>query len=262
MLSYAGFQFGMGKGFGLHESLDKIGAMVGPLFIALILYFGNSYRLGLAYLAIPAFIAIILLILAHRSYPNPAHLEIPEIIQDKGMHTTFWLYLFGAGLIAAGFADYPLIAYHFVKANIISPVWIPVAYSLAMGVNGIMAYILGSAYDRYGFIVLILISLLAILFSPLVFLGTKNLIFLGVILWAVGISAQNSLMRAIIGNMIGATKRGTAYGLFNTVYGVLWFAGSIILGYLYDISIKDMVVFSVSIQLLGVIILYSIANKI
>src|SRR3989338_3760090 len=53
MLSYAGFQFGMGKGFGLHESLDKIGAMVGPLFIALILYFGNSYRLGLAYLAIP-----------------------------------------------------------------------------------------------------------------------------------------------------------------------------------------------------------------
>jgi MFS-type transporter involved in bile tolerance (Atg22 family) len=85
-------------------------------------------------------------------------------------------------------------------------------------------------------------------FSPLVFLGSFYPSLVGMALWGVGMGAQESVMRAAIAGMVPAARRGTAYGLFNTGYGICWFAGSALMGFLYDISIPSLIAFTVAAQ--------------
>jgi len=263
MLSHAGQQTGMGWGFGLHEALDQAGAMMGPLIIALILLLNGNYREGFAILLIPALISLTLLFYARSLYPNPQSLEIK---QDKLETTTtqnksFWLYLLGASLIAAGFADFPLIAFHFEKQHILPNIWIPVAYAIAMGIDGLAALLLGHFYDQRGFIILIAITIFSSLFAPLVFFGGAQLAILGVVLWSIGVGAHESLMRAIVANMIPSNKRASAYGTFNMFYGISWFLGSVLMGALYDYSISFVVAFSLIIQLAALPILWIVMTQ-
>lgn len=249
MLSYAGQSIGMGIGFGLHEALDQIGAMCGPLAVSAVLYFHGSYRESFAILGIPALFALITLAAARFTYPQPKDLESEyEVIHTEGFKKIFWIYFIGSCFIAAGYADFALIAYHFQKTHLLSPVFIPLSYALAMGVNSIAAPLLGHFYDRKGFIILIIVTILATFFAPLIFLGNVYEAYLGVIFWAVGIGAQQSLMRAIVGNIIPRDKRGSAYGIFNFGYGVSWFLGSVLLGFLYDLSHTMLVIAIFSLQ--------------
>jgi len=255
MLSHAGDQLGMGWGFGVHEAMDQAGAMCGPLIVAAMLFFkGNdSYRLGFLILAIPAVMAIITLLFAKKLYPRPHDLSTKRIeFKTVGIPKVFWLYFIGALFVAAGFADFPLMAYHFGKNNLLSPVWIPLAYSFAMGVDGVMALALGRLYDSYGFKVLIITTLVAALFAPLVFLGNFYWALLGIFFWAIGKGAHESLMRAIVGKMVGENKRASAYGIFNMGYGIAWFLGSAAMGIIYDNSIVWVVLFIIFLQLLSI----------
>ncbi|MCW8410506.1 MFS transporter [Legionella sp. PATHC035] len=262
MLSHAGQKMGMGWVFGLHEALDQTGAMLGPLIIALVLYFKGSYQESFALLLIPALLALTVLGFARWLYPNPQSLEVEhDNIKAKGMDTSYWIYLTSASLIAAGYADFPLMAYHFQKTALLSPMWIPVFYSIAMGANVIAAPLLGHYYDRKGFLILILITSVSSFFAPLVFLGSFKLALIGVILWSIGVGAHESLMRAIIAHMVPKEQRGSAYGVFNTGFGIFWFLGSFLMGVLYDISIPSLVIFSLLIQLLAVPLLWIVKNQ-
>jgi MFS family permease len=263
MLSHAGQKMGMGWVFGLHEAIDQIGAMLGPLIVATVLYFKGGYQHSFAILLIPALLALTVLNFARYLYPHPQSLEVPhDNLEAKGMNSSFWLYLIGASLIAAGYADFPLIAYHFQKEAILSPVWVPVSYAIAMGLNSLTAPLFGHLYDRKGFSILIIVSVISALFAPLVFLGDATLAFVGVALWSIGVGAHESLMRAIVANMVPVNKRGSAYGVFNTGFGIFWFLGSFLMGVLYDISIPSLVIFSVVIQLLAIPLLYVVMRQV
>ena len=142
MLSHAGDHLGMGWGFGIHEAMDQIGAMCGPLIVAAVLYFkGDSdYPLAFAILAIPALLAIATLLFAKKIYPHPHQLSVKSIeFHSEGIPRIFWFYFIGALFVAAGFADFPLVAYHFEKKNLLPPAWIPLSYAIAMGVDGAAA---------------------------------------------------------------------------------------------------------------------------
>lgn len=259
MLSHACHEVGMGWGFGLHEALDQVGAMIGPLLVALVLYYKLGYHSAFGLLAIPAVCAISLLFFARSQYPHPQSLDIPQVnLETSNLRDNkpFWIYLTGAALIAAGFADFPLIAYHFEKTNVVSMVWIPIAYALAMGVDGLAAPILGKMYDKWGFKVLIVVSSVTCLFAPFVFLGSFAWAIAGIILWSVGMGAHESLMRAVVANMVPANKRASAYGVFNMGFGLFWFLGSVLMGILYDISIPLLVAFSLLIQLSAIPVLW------
>jgi len=263
MLSQAGQRIGLGWAFGLHEALDQTGAMIGPLIVATVLYFKGGYQHSFAILLIPALLALSILLLARRLYPHPEKLEKkPEKLEVKGITFPFWLYLAGASLIAAGYADFPLMAYHFQKTEVLSTVWIPASYSIAMGVNILTAPLFGHYYDKKGFFILIFVTIISSLFAPLVFLGDFKMALMGIILWSIGVGAHESLMRAIVANMVSIDKRGLAYGIFNTGYGIFWFLGSFLMGILYDISIPKLVIFSMVIQLLAVPLLWMVMLKI
>ncbi|MCC7549900.1 MAG: MFS transporter [Methanobacterium sp.] len=261
MLSHAASQVGRGWGFGLHEAMDQIGAILGPLIVAIILYFYGNYQISFAFLLIPAILALTVLVISRILYPHPHDLEmdVPKI-QTRGLMKVYWIYIAAVIFIALGFADFPLIAYHFQKVEIVSPVMIPIFYSVAMGVDAIAALLFGRLFDKIGMWSLIIAVLLSAFFTPLVFWGGFNLALVGMALWGVGMGAQESIMRAAVAEMSPVNVRGSAYGVFSTIYGFSWFIGSFTLGILYDISIGIMVIFSLLAQLFAIFPLIFIRN--
>jgi len=261
MLSHATSRIGRGWGFGVHEALDQIGAILGPIIIAMVLYFGGGYRLGFAVLLIPALLALTALTIARILNPQPQAMEISTgAIQPKGLTRAFWLYLAAMAFFAAGVADFPLIAFHFGKAKVVAEAWIPVFYAVAMGVDALAALGLGRIYDRIGLKVLLMVVTLSILAVPMVFLGSFYVALLGIAIWGASIGAQESIMRAAVAGMVAQDRRGTAYGIFNTGFGVAWFLGSALLGILYDISRPYVVAFSMAVQFLSIPLLIMVTR--
>ncbi|HHW41920.1 MAG TPA: MFS transporter [Syntrophomonadaceae bacterium] len=256
MLSHATSRVGRGWGFGLHEAMDQIGALAGPLLIAAVMTRYGNYRLGFGILAIPAFLVLVILATARILYPRPRDFEpVSKKIESKGLPGAFWMYLVATALIAAGYADFALIAYHFKKAAIFSDNIVPILYAVAMGVDAVAALIFGRLFDRLGVNTLIISSLLSSLFAPLVFLGGWRPAVAGMIAWGIGMAAQESVLRAAISEMVPSHKRGSAYGIFNTGYGLFWFLGSSLMGILYDRSVLALVIFSITVQLAAVPVL-------
>lgn len=214
MLSYASKEVKRGWGFGLHEAMDQIGAVTGPLIVSAILFFKGSYRYGFAVLLVPALIAVCILVVARIIYPSPLEMEkTSEKLAGKGFTRVYWLYLAAVACIAAGYADYPLIAYHFARVSTVSVDLIPVFYAVAMGVDALAALLFGYLFDRMGIAVLIGASLISSLAAPLVFLGGFGSALAGMILWGTGMGAQESVMRAAIADMVSVEEEGplTAY---------------------------------------------------
>ncbi|WP_299029113.1 MFS transporter [uncultured Thermanaerothrix sp.] len=262
MLSFATQQVGRGWGFGLHEALDQIGAILGPLVVAAILAIQGNYRHGYAVLLLPALLALGVLAAARYLYPRPQDLEADTpALRFSGFNRAFWIYVLAAGLIAAGFADFPLIAYHFEKAAVVSPAMVPVLYAVAMGVDALAALILGRVFDRLGMVTMMGVAFLTAFFAPLVFLGGAVAAGIGMALWGIGMGAQESIMRAALAERIRPERRALAYGIFNTAYGLFWFGGSVLMGYLYDVALPALIIFSVLVQLAALPLFYVIRGK-
>ena len=255
MLSHAGKQVGgYGRAFGLHEALDQFGALVGPLLVAAVLAHRNEYRLAFAVLLIPAVINIALVLIARWLYPRPQDLEPPPPpnVQGKGLPGLYWVYLAGAALVAAGFADYPLIAYHWSRHAVVPGHWVAIFYSVAMAVSGTGSLLFGRLFDRFGFKVLIVLTVVASAFAPLVFLGGFAVALVGAAVWGLGIGVHESIIPAAVSPMVAPERRTSAFGLFTAGYGIFWFAGSVAIGVLYDRSVCAAIVFCVATQLLAV----------
>ena len=249
MLSHATKNLGTGWGFGIHEALDQIGGVTGPVLMAAVLFYKNDYRFGFALLLAPALLALTVLLIGRAIYPRPREFEpATPRIGARGYQREYWIYLVAVGLIAAGFADFPLIAFHLKKNALAPDEWIPLFYALAMGVDAIAALVFGRLFDKFGLPVLAAAALISALFAPLVFFGGFGLALFGMALWGVGMGAQESIMKAAVAEMVPAERRGAAYGLFNAGYGLAWFLGSAAMGLMYDWSLAALVVFSVAAQ--------------
>jgi MFS family permease len=261
MLSHATTEVGRGWGFGFHEAMDQLGAVSGPLIVAAVLYFRGSYREGFAVLLLPAILAMVVIAAAARLYPHPQHLEVsaPKL-ETAGLRRPYWLYVAAVGLMGAGYADFPLIAYHFGKAAVTPVTWIPIFYAVAMAVDAVAALVLGRMFDRLGMPVIIATASLSAFFAPLVFLGGFHLALAGMVLWGIGMGAQESIIKAALAEMVPRDRRATGYGLFNTGFGLCWFLGSALMGWLYELSLAWLIAFSVIIQLLAIPIFFGVSR--
>jgi MFS family permease len=261
MLSHATHVVGHGRGFGLHEALDQIGAVGGPLIVAATMALGGGYRAGFTALAVPAALTLATLAAARALYPRPHDLEPVTPHGDaRGFPRSYRIYLIAAALVAAGYADFPLIAFHFGREASVPAGMIPLLYALAMGVDALAALAFGSLFDRSGLRVLIVAVVLSAGFAPLVFLGGMAAATAGMVLWGIGMGAQESILRAAIAGMVPRDRRGTAYGVFNAAYGLAWFLGSAAMGRLYDASVPGVVALSLALQLAALPALFVVAR--
>jgi MFS family permease len=264
MLSHAAKQVGgYGWAFGTHEALDQLGALLGPLVVAAILASQGSYKIAFAALFVPAVICLSLIFTARFLYPKPEEMEIivPNV-ESAGLPKVFWIYLAGAVLVAAGFADFSLIAYHFQKTDHIPATWVPIFYSIAMAVSGSGSLLFGRMFDRAGIWILIPLTIISAASAPLLFFGGFWLALVGSALWGLGMGVHESIIPAAVATMVPQQRRPSAYGIFTAGYGIFWFIGSVLLGILYDQWIPAVVILSVILQLAAVPIFLSLRRRI
>lgn len=260
LLSFAASQTGAGKSFAIQEFLDQIGAFLGPVVLfAVVLLKKNEdlfsvYSICFAILGIPAILTIVLLFIAKRRYPEPEKFELPpKEVQPFRMNRFFLLYIVAISLFAFGFLDFTIITMHTVKVSLIPENMLSLLYAGAMAVDAFSALFFGWLFDKRGIKVLILSTLIAAPFALFIFSMTARwALFLGVVLWGVGMGAQESILKAAVTSIMPKQNRSAGFGIFQTAFGVCWFLGSWLMGALYDVSPVWLAIFSVIMQLAAI----------
>ena len=254
MLASAGKELGSGKVFGINEALDQTGATLGPILVAIVLArTGGDFHGAFAALLIPALLTLALLAVAATQFRTRANLAASTTGKKSTLREgRYWLFVAGGSLMAAGFADWALIAYHFQHTHVIATALIPIVYVPAMLVGAVLSPFAGLLLDRFGVAVLAVAVMLSSAFAPLVFVGGPGLAIAGVILWGVGMGTQESLFLATLANITREEKKATTFGVYDTFFGVAWFLGSALLGFLYDRSLLALVIFAVVAQLASI----------
>lgn len=269
VMSFAASQEGVGKSFAIQELLDQIGAVLGPLLLYLIMLFQHSddtfsdYRMCFAFLAIPGTITLLLLWLMYKRFPHPENFEPePKEYVPFRVSKRFVVYILGISLFAFGFADYSLIVMHFSRQYLFTAAVLPLLYALAMLTDAASAFVFGWLYDRHARLSLVVSTLVAAPFAVFAFLGSDVAsVVTGVVLWGIGMGAQESILKAAVATMVPKRSRATGYGIFECCFGAAWFLGSWLLGVLYDQSLVAMVIVSVAAQLLAAIVFWWEAPK-
>jgi predicted MFS family arabinose efflux permease len=262
MLSDSGKVIGSGWAFGLNEALDQAGAMVGPLIMALVLFRGKSYQNAFALLLVSALLCLAMVGVARLIHSRGRQMETPpsDVLEAPASSKAYWIYVAAGALIAASFADFSLIGFHFRKASVVPENFIPLYYAGAMGTGAVGSLLFGHLMDKLGHHVIVWVFLVSAFFAPCVFLGNSVIAFAGMALWGLSMGAQDSLLKAVLAPVVAPGKRSSAFGLFDTVFGVAWFLGSALMGLCYDTSISAVVIFSVTLQLAALPLLL-FANK-
>jgi MFS family permease len=250
LTSFAASDLGAGKAFAINELMDQIGGLLGPLLVFAVLAWQGKTEAGFAFafvaLGLPALASVLVLLRARRLYPDPRSLEQEDeagAAQSTRLGPRYRLYLVGVALIAIGLADWPLLAFHFARANVVGGEWLPVVYAGAMGLDGLVALGAGLLFDRRraagttGAGVLALFVIVGAAYAPFAFAATSSSPYWaigGVALWSITHAATGSIAKAMIAAIVPRAQRGRAYGLYFLVFGVAWWAGSLLLGALYD----------------------------
>ena len=253
MKSRAGEHIGQGWAFGLHEAMDQTGALAGPLIVALVLAHHGSYAHAFLWLAVPAVLTLVSVFTVAARFPYAGHIVAPQPHLSFTLPRAYWLYAASSALVAFGFADYPLIAYHFKQAGLVSDTMIPILYAVAMATSGIGALLFGIAFDKRGFAIFPSVILAAALVTPLAFLGGHDLAIVGAALWGFALGAQDSILSAGVAKIVPQHSRARAYGFFAGIFGIAWFAGSAVMGLLYDKSLYALVGVSVLAEILALL---------
>jgi len=264
MLSHAGQGItGLGTVFGIHEAMDQAGALVGPLAVAAVLACRHDLRLAFAVLLAPAMLNWIVLTIARRVYSRPQDFAgpTPAGAAPGRFSPVFWVYLGGAALVAAGFADYPLIAFHFQRAHLVDGEGAAIFYAVAMAVSGSGSLLFGRLFDRFGFKVLLALTVFSAAYAPLVFLGGRTAALVGAAVWGLGIGVHESIIPAAVAPLAPDARRASAFGLFTAVYGLAWFAGSIAIGLLYGRSLWGVVAFCILANLAALPLFAWVASR-
>jgi MFS family permease len=254
LLAKAGRELGHGKAFGLHEFLDQLGAVLGPLAVSAAVAY-SGYRLGFGILVVPAIVAWLFLWWA--SGIGNAESKAGRGATRTKFDKRYYLYLAFSVVTVLGFTHNILYAYHLQYTHRLSSSTIPLMFAFTMGVDAVAALGFGWLYDRYGLKVLMALPLFTVPATPLLFLSpSPELIWLGGGLWGAAMGLQDATMRSGVATLTPENIRGTAYGVFDAVFGTAWLIGSLLLGWLYGVSPQALVIAAVMFQIAALPLLF------
>ncbi|MFD5140595.1 MFS transporter [Streptomyces sp. NPDC058378] len=268
LLSHATAATGRGRGFAVHEAIDQVGALLGPLTVAGVLVLsGDDYGPALGVLALPGVAALALLLWLRARVPDPVAFETtgddpapssaagPEPRQR--LPRAFCVYAAFTAATLVGFATFGVLSYHLVARHLLSTAAVPVLYAAAMAADALAALATGWLYDRYGARVLTVLPLLAAAVPALAFTNTLWLVVLGALLWGAAVGVQESTLRATVADLVPTGRRATAYGIFAGIMGAAALAGGALAGALYDVSIPALITTVAAIQAAALVLLWA-----
>ena len=263
LLSSASRPLGSGFAFGLHEALDQTGAVAGPLLLAAVLGVKTGdYRFAFSILAIPAVLVLVTLGVAYRRMPSlPEDRRGSDGTGDAGTYTPrIRRYLWFVGVAAVGFAPFPVVAFHLQATRTLTGAAIPTLFAVAMAVDAAVALIAGRVYDRAGLVVLLAVPLFTVLALG-AFATSQPLVWVGGVAWGAALGIQESTLRAAVGDLAASPRTATAYGVFNTVYGVALLAGGSLIGLLYGTRPALLILYVVATQVVAATLLVGLLRR-
>ena len=227
-----------GEAFGLRQSLDTIGATLGPAAaIALMYLFHDDIRTVLWFAVIPAVLAVVVLVLGvkepkHAQASARAPLHAKEITQ---LPSAYWVVIVAATVFTlARFSE----AFLVIRARDggLALAWAPAVIAVMSLVYAASAYPAGWVQDRIGARPLLLSGLVALIAADLLldFGQTLLAVFLGICLWGLHMGLTQGVLAALIAETAPVRLRGTAFGLFGLITGLAALLASIIAGLLWD----------------------------
>lgn len=237
-ISIVAKDIGTGRAFGLHELLDQVGAVLGPLLVSAAIAFSmNNVRFSFSVLIVPALATLLVLYVAYIKLRGYVSAELPPrrvSLSLRGLSRRFWTYNLVAALSVVGFLHYSLIAYRI--GGLVEPWVIPILFAVAMGIDALTAVVLGFAYDRFKMKVFWLIILVSALPAIFAVKGNAVLLSIAILAYGIGMGAQESIYRSAVADLSPLEMRATAYGVFNTIYGLAWLVGGFTMGLMYDLG--------------------------
>ncbi|WP_307862062.1 MFS transporter [Nocardioides sp. SYSU D00065] len=254
LLAHAAAAVGRGRGFGVHKALDQVGALAGPLVVAGAVAVASLWA-GLAVLAVPGAVAMVLLLALRRRVPDPSAYDAsPPAAADAerrgwwaeavgaGLSGDFFRYAVAASLTTGGLVTFGIIGYHVTVDGVLPVAAVPILYAASMAVEAVAAVVVGSVYDRAGTRVLLVVPVLVALVPALALGSTLAAVLAGVVAWGFAQGVQDSTVKAVVADLVEAPRRATAYGVFAGVQGLLAVLGGVGAGWLYERSLLVLVV--------------------
>ncbi len=258
---------GVGKAFGVHEFMDQLGAVTGPLIVAFVLYrTDDAYDTAFLALFIPYILLVLVLgilySITHQAFEERLEEEPVGVDEKASFEKRRFAYYSLAVFINTTFL-FPMGLILYVSTSIVDPWLVPMIALLIQLVDAFAALVAGFLYDRLGIHVLSVIFLLSIFPSFLVVHQSESALLGVAIVFGVVYGAQESVYRARITHFAQARKRGTAYGIFNVIYGLSLLLAGTLFGFLleFQASFSTIVVLVTIFQLIAIFCLYWSENK-
>lgn len=228
-----------GAAFGLRQSLDTIGAFIGPLAaIALMMLFSGSYTKVFWVAVIPAILALVLIVVAVKEPPQPRPatprnpLSRAELAQ---LPPLYWAVATVAAVFTLARFSEAFLILRAADAGL-APAWVPLVLVVMNVVYALAAYPIGALSDQIGRGGLLILGLALLILADLVLALAPGLggVALGVMIWGLHMGATQGLLSALVADAAPAHLRGTAFGVYNLITGVALLLASVIAGALWE----------------------------
>ena len=272
LLAHAAGAVGLGRGFAVHKALDQAGAVAGPLLVAAVAGLTGTLWPALAVLVVPGVAALLILIWIRSrtgdpatpaespTSPQPAEASAPPppprwSRSTLALPTSFWLFAAAAGSATAGLVTFGVISFHLTRDQVVPVDTIPLIYAAAMAAAALAALATGWVFDRIKGRVLLALPFLVAVVPPLAFTNNAGAALVGVLIWGSAVGVQDSTVKALVADLVPATRRATAYGAFAAIQGAAAALGGAMAGALYERSIATLVAAVTMMQLATLVLL-------
>ena len=228
-----------GAAFGLRQSLDTVGALLGPLLaVGLMLLWANDFRAVFWVAVIPGLLAVALLLLGVREPAAPNAEKRRNPIRRDNLERLsgayWWVVAVGAVFTLARFSEAFLVLR--AQQSGIALALVPLVMVAMNAIYAASAYPFGKLSDRMRHRTLLGLGLLVLLAADLVLAhdGHWSTVLAGVALWGIHLGMTQGLLATMVANTAPADLRGTAFGMFNLVSGVAMLIASAVAGLLWE----------------------------
>jgi MFS family permease len=276
LLAHAAAAVGLGRGFGVHQALDQIGAVAGPLLVAAVAAAAGTIWPAMAVLIIPGAVAMLMLVRIWRSMGNPI---VRGEDSDPTMTTgperqesllsrlhgrlpgVFWLFAAASAAISAGLVTFAVISYHLTQDHVVSLAAVPLIYAAAMGAAALAALGSGWLFDRTKGGALLGLPLLVSAVPVLAFGTSPQFAIAGALLWGAAGGVLDSTVKALVADLVPASRRATAYGVFAAVQGAAAIVGGVMAGALYERSLPILIAAVLVTQIIALVLLIATLRR-
>ena len=228
-----------GAAFGLRQSLDTVGAFLGPLLaVGLMLLWANDFRAVFWVAVVPGLLAVALLVFGVREPPTPASEKRSNPIRRDNLKRLsgayWWVVGVGAVFTLARFSEAFLVLR--AQQSGIALALVPLVMVAMNAIYAASAYPFGKLSDRMRHRTLLGLGLLVLIAADLVLAhdGHWSTVLAGVALWGIHLGMTQGLLATMVADTAPADLRGTAFGMFNLVSGVAMLVASALAGLLWE----------------------------